>query len=233
MPEIARSRHAHLVRKPTSAPRIVITQYRVGSFPVANDIAIRILRDAGNIRPEQTIEAALAEGIDLAVAATLLEKESSGGRNVWGHDGVRTGGIYVMGSEVTEPVYRRYRDALRNGRIGRQGIGPCQCTSAEFQDRADELGGCWDPTANMRSGFRGMQSRIVRAGGDVKAAAKSYNGRESYAVDFMQKLKVWRRRLAGVSVTRSDPHLIEWVEIELILPELREGDGIRSTPVPA
>jgi hypothetical protein len=197
---------------------------------MVNDAAIKILREGGNIRPEQSIEAALEEGIDLPVAATLLEKESSGGRNVWGHDAVRTDGIYVKGSEVTESVYRTYLNAVKAGRIGRQGVGPCQCTSAEFQNRADALGGSWDPVANMRSGFRGMQDRIARARGDIQDAARSYNGSESYAIDFMKKYKVWKSRLAGVPVTRLDPHVIEWVSIELILPELREGDGRPATP---
>jgi hypothetical protein len=178
---------------------------------MVNDVAIRLLREGKNIRPEQTIEAALDEGIDLAVAATLLEKESSGGRNVWGHDAVDSRGIYDKGAEVTEGVFRAYRDAVKAGRIRRLGVGPCQCTSAEFQDRADELGGCWDPVANMRSGFRGMQARIVRAGGNVHDAARSYNGREDYADDFVKRLKVWKARLAGVSVTRTAPSEVEWV----------------------
>ena len=48
-----------------------------------------------------------AEVVDLAAAATLLAVESGGGRNVWGSDGVSTGGIYVKGSEVTQAAYLR------------------------------------------------------------------------------------------------------------------------------
>ena len=72
-----------------------------------------------------------AEVVDLAAAATLLAVESGGGRNVWGSDGVSTGGIYVKGSEVTQAACLRYKAARRAG----GGADPAHV--ARLQDRAD------------------------------------------------------------------------------------------------
>lgn len=164
--------------------------------------AAQILRAAGLGLVDELILAADWEGLDLAVAAAMITLESNG-RNVWGHDGGPTGGLYVKGGPVTRDNYLAYRDAVRAGRIGRQGCGPAQCTSAEFQDRADELGGCWDPVANMRSGFRGLKQRIDRYG--VRDGFRRYNGAgpaaEAYAIKAMAALATWRTRLDAASTT--------------------------------
>lgn len=94
----------------------------------------------------------------------MLTLESSGGRNVWGHDAVDTGGIYVKGAEVDRDTYLRYREARRAGRIRTQGVGPAQLTYWTFQDQADTQGGCWDPRVNCRIGFAIHPPR--RRGGD-------------------------------------------------------------------
>jgi hypothetical protein len=147
----------------------------------------------------EIVEAAQLEGIDLAVAATVIQKES-GGRNVWGSDGVSTGGTYIKGTVVTQASYLAYRTAVQAGRIGRQGVGPAQCTSAGYQNSADSLGGCWLPIPNMRSGFRGIQALIRRYG--VRGGFVHYNGSgpaaEAYANDAMAKYAVWQQRLQGI-----------------------------------
>ena len=66
--------------------------------------AVDLLSARRVTRPAEVVELAAAAGLDLACAATLLEKESRGGRNVWGHDSVRTGGLYRKGGEVTISV---------------------------------------------------------------------------------------------------------------------------------
>ena len=96
---------------------------------------------------------------------------------------------------------------MRAGSGRRQGVGPAQCTSAQYQDTADALGGCWDPVANMRSGFRGMWS-LMRAYG-TRDGARRYNGSgdqaERYATSFMDRLATWTARLAGATVSIPAP----------------------------
>lgn len=163
--------------------------------------AAQVLAQHGLQNVFAIIQAAQLEHIDLPVAATMLSKES-GGRNVWGSDGVSTGGTYVKGSAVTKSAYLAYRDAVRAGRIGRQGCGPAQCTSAGYQDTADALGGCWDPVANIRSGLRGLGGLITRYG--VQQGARRYNGSgpaaEAYGRDFAARYAVWKSRLTGATV---------------------------------
>lgn len=161
--------------------------------------AASVLASHGLGLADDIVEAAQLEGIDLAVAATVIQKES-GGRNVWGSDGVSTGGTYIKGTIVTQAAYLGYRSAVQAGRIGRQGVGPAQCTSAGYQNSADSLGGCWLPIPNMRSGFRGIQALIRRYG--VRGGFVHYNGSgpaaEAYANDAMAKYAVWQQRLQGI-----------------------------------
>lgn len=151
---------------------------------------------------DDLVRAAQMEGLDLAIAATVIEKES-GGRNVWGSDGVSTGGTYTKGGPVTQSNYVAYRTAMKAGKIGRQGVGPAQCTSAEYQDRADQLGGCWLPLANMRSGFRGLKALTDRYG--LQQGARRYNGSgaaaERYGADFVARHRVWVQRLGGTGAS--------------------------------
>jgi N-acetyl-anhydromuramyl-L-alanine amidase AmpD len=163
-----------------------------------------VLTAHGIVNADIAVHAAQLEGLDLAAAAACLEKESHG-RNVWGHDQVDTGGLYVKGDPVTQDAYLAYRDAVHTGRIKRQGVGPCQCTSAGYQDTADQLGGCWLPLPNMRSGFRGLAALIARYG--VREGARHYNGLgrgDAYADDFTAKYQVWQTRLAGATTGEPD-----------------------------
>lgn len=163
--------------------------------------AAAILAQFGNHDPQSTIAAAGLENIELALAATMLGKESNG-RNVWGSDPVSTGGAYVKGGPVTKANYLAYRALVQAGKIGRQGVGPAQCTSAGYQNTADQLGGCWDPVANMRSGFRGLGA-LVRTYG-VQQGARRYNGSgpaaEAYGRAFLAQYNVWKSRLAGAPI---------------------------------
>lgn len=150
-------------------------------------------------RPEITIRAAAQAGLELASACTMLIGESGGGRMVWGSDGVATGGTYVKGGPVTQANYLAYRSAMKAGRIGRQGVGDAQLTSAEYQDRGDALGGCWDPYANQLSGFTGL-SRLQRAYG-LQQGFRRYNGSgpaaERYGAQKMADRNRWASILAG------------------------------------
>src|SRR3954469_4635615 len=96
---------------------------------------------AGKIlQASAVVELATIAKLDLACACVLLEKESGGGRNVWGSDGGATGGTYTKGGPVTRDNYGAYRRALSAGQAGAQGVGPTQLTYRPYQDRADELG---------------------------------------------------------------------------------------------
>lgn len=151
------------------------------------------------VRPAEVVELAIAAGLDLAAAAVLLEKESGGGRNVWGHDPVPTGGFYRKGGEVTREDYLAWRP--HRGRLGSQGVGPCQLTWPPFQDRADERGGCWDWRVNISVGFEILADLIRRYG--PRSGFRRYNGSgpaaERYATDAMARLGVWAARLGGTA----------------------------------
>jgi hypothetical protein len=163
-----------------------------------------VLAAGGILRPAEVIELAAATGLDLAAAATLLQKESGGGRNVWGHDGVSTGGFYVKGSEVTQQAYLAYK--AHRSRLGCQGVGPCQLTYHAYQDQADAIGGCWDWRANVTIGFRVLAASIRARG--LRDGFRAYNGSghaaERYAEDAICKYQAWRERLAGTVPEEDD-----------------------------
>ena len=174
---------------------------------------VTVLEQNGTQRAGEVIELAALAGLELAVAATLLEKESSGGRNVYGRDGVDTGGFYTKGGPVTKESFLLYRE--HRAELGAQGVGPTQLTFPPFQDRADQHGGCWDWRVNTRVGFD-ILSGLIKAKG-IRNGFRAYNGSgasaEAYADDAMKKLRVWRDRLAPTTVV-ADPER----------PTLKEGD---------
>ena len=146
----------------------------------------RALKKLGIKIPLPLIKACGKTGIPLSLGAALLVQESGGGANVWGHDPT----IFVgghdkkndrdWGSTVTEDAYREYL-AQRGptGKGGMQGVGPCQLTWWEFQDQADDLGGCWDPYHNITVGFT-ILARNIKAYGEHEGVAR-YNGTGSAA----------------------------------------------------
>lgn len=164
--------------------------------------AVDVLASNGILRAAEVIDLAGRAKLDLACAAVLLQKESYGGRNVWGSDPVPTGGAYTKGGEVTAANYQAYRQALAQGRAGRQGCGPTQLTYGAFQDQADAAGGCWDWRANCLTGF-GILASLIRVNGE-QLGFQRYNGSgpmaEAYGRDAMTKLATWRKRLQGQSL---------------------------------
>src|ERR1700733_14325173 len=124
--------------------------------------AEQVLAAHGIQRPAEVVELAAAAGLELAAAATMLEKESGGGLNLWGHHPGDTGGFYVNGHEVTQEAYKNYK--AHRARLGCQGVGPAQLTLAAFQDQADNEGGCYDWRVNCTGGF-GILARNIRAEG--------------------------------------------------------------------
>jgi hypothetical protein len=149
------------------------------------------------------VELAAAAGLDLAAAATMLELESGGGRNIFGHDAVPTAGTYTPGGPVTSSNYAAYKAAVRAGRAGRQGVGPSQITYGPYQDACDQQGGCWDWRTNARYGF-GVLAGLIRSYG-TRDGFRRYNGSgvaaQAYATKAMAKYATWQARLAGVDTT--------------------------------
>lgn len=164
----------------------------------------------GILRADDVVAACRVAGLDVAYAAVLLVKESAGGRNVWGSDGVDTGGAYVKGAAVTPDAYARYRGLVEAKRIGRQGVGPCQLTAADFQQQADRLGGCYRWEINVKIGFSLLAAHIARFG--ERDGFKAYNGgagsvgrsvpaADVYAAQAMTLLGTWRLRLGAAGGT--------------------------------
>lgn len=124
------------------------------------------MKRGGIVHPDITLQEAARAGITLSLACALLGQESAGGRNVWGGDNAPNGGTSgLRWKTVTENRYKQYKRARGpKGEGGRQGAGPCQLTWHTFQDRADELGGCWNPECNMRVGFTDLKAMIDRHG---------------------------------------------------------------------
>jgi hypothetical protein len=166
---------------------------------MASPRLIERLRAEGVLRAQAVVEEAKRAGLRLPLACALLEKESGGGRNVFGHDPT----IFVGAGEVTRAKYREYKKRrVGSGNTQMQGVGPCQLTWWEFQDAADREGGCWRPEVNMRVGFRHLVALINQHG--EADGARRYNGSgdaaEAYSRDLLAKAKVWDAKLAGHAV---------------------------------
>jgi uncharacterized protein YcbK (DUF882 family) len=156
------------------------------------------LRAGGILNPEVVIEEAKREGVRLSLACALLEKESAGGKNVFGHD---RGTIFAGAGTVTRDKYtdyKRQRDANpRNRRM--QGVGPAQLTWWELQNQADAEGGCWQPRYNIRIGLRHLDDLMRRHG--EPDGIRRYNGEgsaaEAYSRDVRARARRWHEILAG------------------------------------
>jgi hypothetical protein len=193
--------------------------------------AAAALAAGGIVRAGEVVELAAATGLDLACAATLLAKESGGGRNIWGHDPVPTGGAYTPGGLVTRANYAAYQRARAERRAGLQGCGPTQLTFGAYQAQADAVGGCWDWRCNVTVGFRLLAS-LIRAHG-IQDGFRRYNGSgpaaEAYGRDAAARVSRWRDRLittptpsASAASTGSTPPA----------PTKTKGDPMAPIPIP-
>ena len=173
---------------------------------MASQTVIERLRAGGIVMPKACVAEAARAGLRLELAAALLEKESAGGHNVFGHDRDRSG-KYIFPArdgtvKVTKELYLEYkRRRVASGNKAMQGVGPCQLTWFSFQDDADKLGGCWKPQVNMRVGFQRLAS-LVRTHGD-SVGARMYNGSGdaavAYSADLLKKAAAWKARLDGAA----------------------------------
>lgn len=184
---------------------------------------IRLLRRYGIKYPIIAYEEAEREGVELAILAAVLEQETGGGRNVFGHDRGPDGEVIWHGREGEFKVtkrrylqYRRFRDLTRPRRM--QGVGPMQLTWYSFQDEADREGGCWKPRPNIRIGAR-ILARLIKRYGDgpngLRQVFRAYNGSYEYADQVIRRVEKWRKRLAP-------PPLVPkpWLRPESLHPSL-------------
>jgi len=187
----------------------------------------------GIVNAAQVVAIAGAVGLDLAVACTILEKESGGGQNVWGHDGVDPGGTYVKGAPVTQADYLAYRGKLKAGLIKAQGVGPCQLTWSGYQEAADKLAGCWDWHSNCTVGFQAIRD-LQRSKG-VRGGFIAYNGAAKYADDpvngAMVLLDRWRTRLGAAGAITPNTTTEEDDDMPYSLDEI--ADAVVAKLVPA
>lgn len=151
------------------------------------------LKKRGVAYPVSTVREARKAGLPLSLAIALLEQESGGGYNVFGHDPVRNP---VKGGKVTKKRYLLYKKYRQQG-LGMQGVGPMQLTWYTFQDEADRLGGCWKVSYNMRVGFKHAASLIKQYG--EREGLKRYNGAgpaaDRYAISVLQRKAKWHKLL--------------------------------------
>jgi RNA polymerase-binding transcription factor DksA len=152
---------------------------------------IGVMKQNGIVKPAMTLRVAREVELALPLACALLEQESSGGHNVFGHDNVRNP---IKGGDVTKARYLQYKRYRELG-LGSNGVGPTQLTWSGYQDRADELGGCWVYDVNLRVGFGILRANIQRSG--VYRGYWNYNGGEAYARQVMPKVQKWQALLGA------------------------------------
>lgn len=181
--------------------------------------ATEILSANGISNAAIIVQAAGIVGLDIASAAAMVEKET-GGRMIWGHDPVDTGGTYTKGGPVTVANYWAYR---KSPTAGWQGVGITQLTYKGYIYQAESLNaasGAADPLTNCRVGFAALQDNIRQYG--LADGARRYNGSGSaanaYSADFMAKRSVWVTRFAGATAARPT----------LTLGDTQPADLIRS-----
>ena len=177
-----------------------------GETPVGTGVA-RAIRAHGGHFEAFVVREARRVRLPIALACAILEKET-GFRNVFGHDGVRNpvksppGGLLA----VTQDNYRQYLHHRRQG-LGNQGVGPMQLTSAFLQDRADQLGGCWQPGPNIRVGLEFLAGNIRRMG--LRPGVVAYNGSgpaaQRYGDDVLARARLWDKRLRAARPPRPQP----------------------------
>jgi hypothetical protein len=129
--------------------------------------------------------------IPISLGFALVEQES-GFSNVFGHDD----SIFHGAGKVTKARYLEYK--RQRGTPGRrmQGVGPCQLTWWQFQDKADHLGGCWIARHNIRVAFEHlgglMRQHSTR---DALAVYNAGNARsrqgQDYAASVLRRQQRW------------------------------------------
>lgn len=170
----------------------MITYHRVLAVPLM----------AGDIQHAQaTFTAAETAELPLPAACALLEKETGGGANVWGHD---PGGVFCgLPGVVTEQLFVAFLWEIRHNGRRSNGVGPTQITYAGHFDVMEKRGlRPWIPMDNMIYGFELLRSEWESHSHDWVAAGTAYNGAAAYGVDLEKRVQLWRDRLRPARVAR-------------------------------
>jgi len=103
-------------------------------------------------------------------------------------------GALVTAEAVVRRVFRRWQEKFHS------------LSGEMFQQRADDLGGCWRFEINCRVGFEILADHIRRRG--VQDGFRAYNGSgpraEAYGRDAKEKYDAWTAKLAGNAIPTAD-----------------------------
>jgi len=116
----------------------------------------------GIVIPEIAMKASRWTRFPFFATCATLQRESSGGMNVWGGD---KSGLYEghHGKIVTQESYRHYKiERVASGNTEMQGCGPMQLTWWELQDEADAYGGCYNPMSNVLTGVNFLSNLRIK-----------------------------------------------------------------------
>jgi hypothetical protein len=177
--------------------------YRYSDRVAVTQAQIDRVRQTGVIAVEAIAAATDRVSGRFYLSVTMIDKESRG-VNRYGRD---EGGVLAG---FTRPVnmenYLAFRhEVMINGRIS-NGVGPAQITHPDLLKEMEGEGlKPWEAYENIFFGVRRL-TNFYRHARDVldKAvwdavwyAGKKYNGRDSYADEFVALAKVWRERLGN------------------------------------
>jgi murein DD-endopeptidase MepM/ murein hydrolase activator NlpD len=194
-----RKRFAHHRPKPAHDPPASPNGGRPTHAPHGDAGLAAVIRAHGGHFEDLIIAEARRSKVPVSLVCAVAEAESSF-TNVFGHDDVDNPIKSIHGRPnlvVTEELYKRYKHFRDLGQ-GNQGVGPMQLTAKFLQDRADQLGGCFKPGPNIRTGAERL-GRLLKERGSIHAALVGYNGTKKYADKVAPMVKVWHARLKGHS----------------------------------
>jgi murein DD-endopeptidase MepM/ murein hydrolase activator NlpD len=202
-----RKRFAHDGKKAKAATRATAGHHPTSSpngggpthAPHADPGLAAVIRAHGGHFEDLIIAEARRSKVPVSLVCAVAEAESSF-TNVFGHDDVPNPIKSIHGRPdlvVTEELYKRYKHFRDLGQ-GPQGVGPMQLTAKFLQDRADQLGGCFKPGPNIRTGAERL-GVLLRERGSIHGALVGYNGTTAYADNVAPMVKVWHARLMGHS----------------------------------
>lgn len=165
--------------------------------------AVEVISGQGVQNAAAIVRAAKSVGLEVAIAAAIIQKESNGA-NVYGHD---RGGVFSSvglgkpaDNRVTADNFADFRRRIdRPGAIS-NGVGPAQITWKGYFPDAEAKGyKLWQAEDNIRYGL-GLFASHLRGSGDIVEAGHAYNGARQYGVDLAGMVAGWRRRLSGASL---------------------------------
>lgn len=173
-------------------------------------ILIATMKTGGIVLPSATLTAFEYHGPDsktgfsLAACCAMLDMESYGGLNIWGHDpwnsraypkGAAHPASPLLKDYVTAANYKAYK-ASRNAGMQPQGCGSTQLTSPSYQEEAEKLGGCWKPVHNRTVGFHVLGELFAEFDGALGGFG-AYNGSGAggtYAHSAVSLMAGWQAR---------------------------------------